>query len=185
MPGLMFICHMFAKFHNIVFDKLRDVFSVNDLVLGNEARRITTAVYQKSTVDYFLSLIRKKNDLNLIIIIESSTFLESTAPDVAEIFSIRFETCFDPAILPQVSLEFNSAFRFLHNFLKDEMQVYSKSLFNNENGVKGNAPDSFKFNQFVENMTWFRDNACGTLHGMLDRSWNLGSLGPEVNILFD
>lgn len=110
-------------------------------------------------------------------------FFESTAPDVAEIFSINFDPCFNPGMLPQVSLEFNSAFRFLHNFLKDEMQVYSKSIFKDTNGVKGNTPDTFQFNQFVENMTWFRSNTCGMLHGMLDRSWNLGSLGPEVNIL--
>lgn len=99
---------------------------------------------------------------------------------MSEAFNIRPENCFDPSLVPQVSIEFNQAFRFLHVFIKDRMMIYDKKLFGTKNGVKGQQPDEFEFNSFIESMDWFKNNTCGLIHGLMDRAWNLGALGLEV-----
>lgn len=100
---------------------------------------------------------------------------------MSESFSINTDPCFDETIVPQVSLEFNQAFRFFHIFIRDTMAVYKKEFFASEEGLKGGKQaDEFNFNDFIENMDWWKKNTCGLLHGLMDKSWNMGKLGPEV-----
>lgn len=60
LPGLMIYLNFFTRFHNIVFDEFNKFrgFLGKD-VLAAEARKLTTAVYQKIYLDYLLTLLRK------------------------------------------------------------------------------------------------------------------------------
>lgn len=59
LPCLMLIVHMFANFHNVIFDELKEVLSVSDEVLGREAQKICVAVYQNSIIQYVHSILRE------------------------------------------------------------------------------------------------------------------------------
>lgn len=60
LPGLLVILNFFIKFHNSVFDEFKRLNpSMNNSAISFEARKLTTAAFQKSLLDYFMSVLRK------------------------------------------------------------------------------------------------------------------------------
>jgi Animal haem peroxidase len=53
--------NFFCKFHNLVFDELKKFkgSTMNDAAISFEARKITTAAYQKVFLDFIVNILRK------------------------------------------------------------------------------------------------------------------------------
>jgi hypothetical protein len=60
LPGLLIFLNFFTKFHNSVFDeftRLKKSASISTIMI--DARKLTTAAFQKILLDYFISVLRK------------------------------------------------------------------------------------------------------------------------------
>lgn len=60
LPGLLIYLFFFLDFHNAIFDQLKTTRpSISNTIISFEARKLTTAAFQKNLIDYFNSVLRK------------------------------------------------------------------------------------------------------------------------------
>lgn len=60
LPGLFVYLNLFTRFHNLIFDELKKgKSSLSNQALSFEARKITTALYQKIFIDVLISVLRE------------------------------------------------------------------------------------------------------------------------------
>lgn len=60
LPGLLIYLFFFVDFHNAIFDQLKKTRpSISNKIICLEARKLTTAAFQKVLLDYFSSVLRK------------------------------------------------------------------------------------------------------------------------------
>jgi Animal haem peroxidase len=92
--------------------------------------------------------------------------------------------CYDPNLNPQVTVEFNEAFRVMHYFIRDKFKVYKKEVFNEVEGLKLAQPELIDQNILIDNLTFYTDNFCGVSSGLCQSSWNSHGLGPLTHCKF-
>lgn len=99
-------------------------------------------------------------------------------------YNIPSTKCYSPSINPQVSLEFNIAFRVFHYFIRDKMGIYDSKSFTVPSGIRGKTPTLIDQSLLIDNLTEYTNNKCGLMHGLVDTSWNLGGLGEITRSRF-
>lgn len=178
LPGLFIYLNCFCRFHNLIFDELKKFKGsfMSDTAIGFEARKFTTAVYQKIFKDAVVNLMRKF-DAKISSIRAKKPFF--TAAKETEMLN-NLHKCYDPTINPQVSLEFNIALRLFHYFLRDVLTSYDEKLFSTSTLLRGKFPSDTPIFDVIDNLPLAKANRCGITHGMLDTSWNHGRIGPNV-----
>lgn len=88
--------------------------------------------------------------------------------------------CYNKTETPDVSLEWNIAFRRMHYFLGEKMAFYDESLFAHPNGLKSKRFVTFQAPVYIDNTTFYMENKCGMTHGSMDLAWNLAGLQKNV-----
>ncbi|KAG5668187.1 hypothetical protein PVAND_016137 [Polypedilum vanderplanki] len=158
LPGLLIYLSFYVRLHNnLVTEFLSVQPKISKASAMFEARRITCAVFQKLAIDLIKTIID---------------------------FKIPSTKCYDPNINPQVSVEFNIAFRAMHYFIRDQMGVYDRNNFLVQSGIRTKTPILTDQSVLIDNTDFYKDNKCGCTHGLLDTSWNLGGLGRQTSCAF-
>lgn len=174
MPGLLFVLGAFARFHNSAMNearRYRSWLSLDGLIYA--ARKPTTAFFQKIMVDAVKSVIFGN---------ASKINQPRVMPKLFFYFPLDFKEpsslCYNPNINPQVSIEFTIALRFYHYFIRDNWGFYPGNVFGGQNPLRGQNIQDIPLFDIFENLDLYNNNKCGLMHGLLDSSWNMFSVGP-------
>lgn len=181
LSGLLLWLSFFIKLHNIIFDELKKFKGSNlsNDELSFEARKFTTAAYQKCYIDFIINILR---EFLFQVTSESTDNISPLAADKEASMLLDLGPCYDSSLNPQVSLVFNLALRALHYFLRQSVATYDERFFEVQGGLRGKQPSEMPMSDALENLSFYQKNRCGITHGLLDVSWNHAGVGPEVSL---